>query len=267
MAPFDNNVCVDGESQSRGAASAATHSTNALRVEIASAAELPSQFGSFRIYVFSNNRDTKEHVAMVHGDVFGAQDVPTRVHSECLTGDVLGSLRCDCRPQLERALMRIGKLPRGVVLYMRQEGRGIGLTNKIRAYGLQEQGLDTLDANVALGFGEDEREYGVAAAMLRTLGIRSITIMTNNPDKVKKLEAEGIRIRSRIPHVIAPNPHNEAYLRTKAERSGHWMARAQEADSARASNIAEPQPGGLSRPMWPLSARCGQNQDESEDDE
>jgi len=194
-----------------------------VRVEIASAAELPSEFGAYRVFVFSNDRDTKEHVAMVHGDVFGARDVPTRVHSECLTGDVLGSLRCDCRPQLQRALERIGELPRGVVLYMRQEGRGIGLTNKIRAYALQEQGVDTLDANVALGFGEDEREYGVAAAMLRTLGIRSIALMTNNPDKVAKLEAAGIHVQSRLPHAVAPNPHNRAYLETKARRSGHWL--------------------------------------------
>jgi len=193
------------------------------RVEISGTADLPSQYGAFRVYVFSNNRDTKEHVAMVHGDVFGAHDVPTRVHSECLTGDVLGSLRCDCRPQLERALERIGALARGVLLYMRQEGRGIGLTNKIRAYNLQEQGLDTLDANVALGFGADEREYSIAAAMLRTLGVRSIALMTNNPDKVKKLEADGIVVRSRIPHEIEPNPHNRAYLQTKAERFGHFI--------------------------------------------
>ena len=160
---------------------------------------------------------------MVRGDVFGAHDVPTRVHSECLTGDVLGSLRCDCRPQLERALSRIGALPRGVVLYMRQEGRGIGLTNKIRAYRLQERGMDTLEANVALGFGADEREYGLAAAMLRALGVRSIALMTNSPDKVAKLEAEGMPVHSRIPHVIPPNAHNSAYLATKAHRMGHWL--------------------------------------------
>ncbi len=192
-------------------------------VEIAGTADLPSQFGDFRVYVFSNDRDSKEHLAMVHGEVFGAHDVPTRVHSECLTGDVLGSLRCDCRPQLERALGAVGALPRGLVLYMRQEGRGIGLTNKIRAYRLQEQGMDTLEANVALGFGEDEREYGVAAAMLRTLGVRSITLMTNNPHKVDGLRAEGIVVRSRIPHVIAANPHKRAYLQTKAVRAGHFI--------------------------------------------
>ena len=194
-----------------------------LRVEIASVAELPSQFGEFKVIVFANNRDVKEHLAMVHGDVFGAQDVPTRLHSECLTGDVLGSLRCDCRPQIERALSTVGALPRGIVLYMRQEGRGIGLTNKIRAYRLQESGLDTVDANRALGFKDDEREYGVAAAMLRLLGVRSIQLMTNNPDKVSQLEGCGIVVHERLPHVIAPNPHNRGYLATKARRSGHYL--------------------------------------------
>jgi len=158
---------------------------------------------------------------MVHGDVFGAHDVMTRVHSECLTGDVMGSLRCDCRPQLERALSRIGAMPRGIVLYMRQEGRGIGLTNKIRAYRLQESGMDTVDANLALGFKDDERDYGIAAAMLRTLGVRSIKLMTNNPDKVRQLESYGLDVRERISHVVAPNDHNRAYLQVKARRSGH----------------------------------------------
>lgn len=197
--------------------------TDELRVEIAGVAELPSEFGSYKVYVFANNRDGKEHLAMVHGEVFGAHEVPTRVHSECLTGDVLGSLRCDCRPQLERALRTIGEMPRGIVLYMRQEGRGIGLTNKIRAYGLQEQGMDTVEANLALGFADDAREYGVAAAMLRTLGVRSISLMTNNPDKIRKLESAGIVVRDRLPHVIAPNGHNRRYLATKAKRSGHLL--------------------------------------------
>lgn len=197
--------------------------TDELRVEIAGVAELPSEFGSYKVYVFANNRDGKEHLAMVHGEVFGAHEVPTRVHSECLTGDVLGSLRCDCRPQLERALRTIGEMPRGIVLYMRQEGRGIGLTNKIRAYGLQEQGMDTVEANLALGFADDAREYGVAAAMLRTLGVRSISLMTNNPDKIRKLESAGIVVRDRLPHVIAPNGHNRRYLATKARRSGHLL--------------------------------------------
>lgn len=198
-------------------------STEPLRVDIASIAELPSEFGDFRIVVFSNNRDGKEHLAMVHGDVFGVHGVTTRVHSECLTGDVMGSLRCDCRPQLARAMTRIGAMPRGVVLYMRQEGRGIGLTNKIRAYRLQEAGLDTVDANLALGFKDDERDYGIAAAMLRTLGVRSVHLMTNNPDKVRQLEAHGVIIRERVAHVVAANDHNRGYLQAKVRRSGHIM--------------------------------------------
>ncbi len=194
-----------------------------LRVSIESEAALPSEFGDFRIFVFSNNRDGKEHLAMVHKDVFGAHDVVTRVHSECLTGDVMGSLRCDCRLQLERSLRHVGSLPRGIVLYMRQEGRGIGLTNKIRAYRLQEQGMDTVEANLALGFQDDQRDYTIAAAMLRALGVRSICLMTNNPDKVRKLEREGIVVRQRMPIQIAANPHNRRYLATKAARSGHLL--------------------------------------------
>jgi GTP cyclohydrolase II len=192
-----------------------------VTVEVASRANLPSEFGEFAIYVFHNNRDDKEHLAMVHGDVFGANDVATRLHSECLTGDVMASLRCDCRAQLEKALREIGRLPRGIVLYMRQEGRGIGLTNKIRAYALQEAGLDTVEANLALGFKDDERTYDVAAAMLGVLGVASIGLMTNNPDKVRKLEQAGVSIRERIAHSVAPNAHNQNYLATKAKKSGH----------------------------------------------
>lgn len=193
------------------------------RVHIASTAKLPTQFGEFRIVVFANDRDDKEHIAIVRGTVFGSHNVLTRLHSECLTGDVLGSLRCDCRGQLERALQTIGQEPNGIVLYMRQEGRGIGLTNKIRAYELQEGGHDTVSANLALGFRDDERDYGVAAAMLRTLGVRSIRLLTNNPDKIRKLEHLGIHVQERVPHVIPPNAHNVEYLRTKVHRSGHLI--------------------------------------------
>jgi GTP cyclohydrolase II len=192
-------------------------------VKVVGLADLPSRFGSFRIVAFWNNRDAKEHVAMVHGDVVGGSDVPMRLHSECLTGDVMGSLRCDCRDQLEVALRQIGSMERGLLLYLRQEGRGIGLINKIRAYALQDEGLDTVEANVALGFRDDERDYSIAAHMIRSLDVRSIKLMTNNPSKINQLVQHGIHVAGRLPHVIPPNPHNRFYLETKASRSGHWI--------------------------------------------
>jgi GTP cyclohydrolase II len=196
---------------------------NLCVAKVEASALLPSQFGDFRIYAFSNTDDNKEHLAIVRGDVFGAYDVPTRIHSECLTGDVLGSLRCDCRAQLELALKRIGESSRGIVLYLRQEGRGIGLTNKIRAYQLQEQGLDTIDANLALGFAADERRYDVAVSMLRSLGVRSVGLMTNNPDKVAQLERGGMHVSGRIAHQAGICVQNHRYLETKRLRSGHSL--------------------------------------------
>jgi len=193
-------------------------------VKVAAVARLPSRFGVFHIVAFWNNRDGKEHIAMVHGDVMGAEDVPTRLHSECLTGDVMGSLRCDCRDQLEVAMQKIGAHERGVVLYMRQEGRGIGLINKVRAYALQDQGLDTVDANVALGFKDDERDYEVAGHMVASLNVGSIRLMTNNPKKVDALTQLGVKVSDRIPHVIPANEWNRFYLETKASRSGHQIA-------------------------------------------
>ena len=192
-------------------------------MKVDAVAELPTRFGRFRIVAFWNNRDGKEHIALVHGDVLGAEEVPTRLHSECLTGDVMGSLRCDCRDQLETALRDLGSRERGLLLYLRQEGRGIGLVNKVRAYALQDRGLDTVDANVALGFDDDERDYAVAAHMLSSLDVSSVQLMTNNPDKVRQLEQHGIRVTARIPHVMSPNEHNRFYLETKAARSGHLM--------------------------------------------
>jgi len=162
-------------------------------VRIAAIAELPSRFGFFQIVAFYNTKDGKEHVAVVHGDVSGKENVPVRIHSECLTGDVLGSLRCDCRDQLETALRMIGQMEGGLLLYMRQEGRGIGLVNKIRAYGLQEHGYDTVEANLALGFRDDERDYSVAAHMLESLHVRSIRLITNNPRKIEDLAHLGSR--------------------------------------------------------------------------
>jgi len=192
-------------------------------VKIAAIAELPSRFGQFHIVAFYNNRDDKEHVAIVRGDVTNAEDVPVRVHSECLTGDVIGSLRCDCRDQLESALKMIGQMEKGILLYMRQEGRGIGLVNKIRAYGLQEYGYDTVEANLALGFHDDERDYSVAAHMLMSLKVKSIKLITNNPHKIKDLTEHGIVVTGRIPHIMQPNDYNRFYLETKAHKSGHMI--------------------------------------------
>jgi GTP cyclohydrolase II len=192
-------------------------------VKVVAVAELPTRFGRFRLVGFWNNRDGKEHVAMVHGDVVGAAEVPVRLHSECLTGDVMGSLRCDCRDQLTVGLESIQKQERGVLLYLRQEGRGIGLLNKIRAYALQEAGLDTVEANRALGFRDDERDYAVAAHMLQSLGVQSVRLITNNPEKMRQLTQYGVTVAGRIPHVIPPNVHNRFYLETKARRSGHLI--------------------------------------------
>jgi len=192
-------------------------------VRVEAVADLPSRFGDFRIVAFWNNRDGKDHVAMVHGDVMGAEDLPVRLHSECLTGDVMGSLRCDCRDQLEVALRTLGGMERGLLLYMRQEGRGIGLVNKVKAYALQDKGLDTVEANLALGFRDDERDYAVAAHMLASLNVGSIRLMTNNPNKIRQLEQHGVKVSGRIPHVMPANDHNRFYLQTKAIRSGHFI--------------------------------------------
>lgn len=207
----DHEHCCDG------------YGPDQICVRIIAIAELPSRFGNFHVVAFYNNKDGKEHAALVHGDVIGAENVPVRIHSECLTGDVFGSLRCDCRDQLETALRTIGQMENGILLYLRQEGRGIGFINKIRAYSLQDHGLDTVDANLALGFRDNEREYWIAAHMLDSLKVRSIRLMTNNPRKIDELKRYGIRITERIPLVIPPNPYNEFYLKTKALKSGHWI--------------------------------------------
>lgn len=221
-------------------------------VRIVAMAELPSRFGDFHIVAFENNRDGKEHVAITKGDVIGAENVPVRLHSECLTGDVFGSLRCDCRDQLEAALKAIGQMERGMVLYLRQEGRGIGLINKIRAYSLQDQGLDTVQANLALGFRDDERDYAVAAHMLMSLKIKSIQLMTNNPSKIRQLTQYGIQVNGRIPHVMEPNQYNRFYLETKAAKSGHLIDfhgkqhLAEQSDRPIIEGMSEDQIGALS---------------------
>lgn len=193
-------------------------------VRIAAAAELPTRFGDFHVVGFWNPVDGKEHAAFVHGhEAIDGAAVPVRIHSECLTGDAIGSLRCDCRDQLEASLRQLATMPYGVLLYLRQEGRGIGLTNKVRAYELQDHGLDTVEANLALGFRDDERDYSIAAHMLSSLGVRSVVLMTNNPRKLDGLRGLGVDVVDRIPLVMEPNPHNRRYLATKAEKSGHLL--------------------------------------------
>lgn len=192
-------------------------------VERFSEADLPTARGTFRTVVFRERRNSREHVALVMGEVSGQEGVPVRVHSECLTSEVFGSLKCDCRAQLDRALDFVAQGGTGIVLYLRQEGRGIGLGNKIKAYALQARGADTLEANRMLGFPDDLRTYDIAADMLRQLGVRSVDLITNNPLKIAGLVEEGIPVRRRIPSRTQHNPHNVGYLRTKRERSGHLI--------------------------------------------
>jgi GTP cyclohydrolase II/3,4-dihydroxy 2-butanone 4-phosphate synthase/GTP cyclohydrolase II len=188
-----------------------------------SEADVPTARGSLRTIVFRDRRNGREHVALVVGEVEGREGVPVRVHSECLTSEVFGSLKCDCREQLDRALDFVFQNGCGVVLYLRQEGRGIGLGNKIKAYALQSEGLDTYEANRQLGFADDLRSYDIAAEMLRSLDVRSVDLITNNPLKIAGLVEEGIPVRRRIASRTEHNPHNVDYLKTKRERTGHLI--------------------------------------------
>jgi 3,4-dihydroxy 2-butanone 4-phosphate synthase/GTP cyclohydrolase II len=186
-------------------------------------AKLPTPFGEFTVIAYKSQTDPAEHLALVMGDVVTDDPVLVRVHSQCLTGDVFHSLRCDCGEQVEMAMKRIAGEGRGVVLYMRQEGRGIGIHNKIKAYALQDKGLDTVEANLSLGFKADQRDYGVGAQILADLGVHNMRLMTNNPKKMSGLESYGLKITEQLPITTKPNPHNRRYLKTKQKKMGHLL--------------------------------------------
>ncbi|MFC1914631.1 bifunctional 3,4-dihydroxy-2-butanone-4-phosphate synthase/GTP cyclohydrolase II [Chloroflexota bacterium] len=194
-------------------------------------AKLPTQYGEFTAIAYQSDIDADEHLALVMGDITTEEPVLTRVHSECLTGDVFGSLRCDCGEQVGLALQRIAEEGRGVFLYMRQEGRGIGFHNKIRAYALQDEGLDTVEANLSLGFEPDLRDYGIGAQILVNLDLRQIRLLTNNPKKVIGLEGYGLKVVETIPLIITPNPYNRSYLETKQKKLGHILKISHAAES------------------------------------
>ena len=184
---------------------------------------MPTDYGDFELHLYRATTDGQHHLALVKGDVSGQPGVLVRVHSECLTGDVFGSRRCDCGPQLHQAMKQIAKEGRGVIVYMRQEGRGIGLGAKILAYKLQEGGLDTVEANLKLGFKMDLREYGLGAQILADLGLKTIRLLTNNPKKIVGLEGYGLEVIEQVPIRVLPNPHNARYLKTKREKLGHLV--------------------------------------------
>ena len=212
---------VAGEAQAAAAPEDVMGAVQAPQVRLVTRARLPVEgIDDTQIIAFRDSGTGEDHVALLVGS-FGGRPPLVRLHSECLTGDVFGSLKCDCGPQLKEALRLIGAAGGGVLLYLRQEGRGIGLANKLRAYALQDRGLDTIEANLRLGFADDERGYGVAAAMLRALGADEVRLLTNNPAKVAGLEAAGIRVAERVAHHMPVNPHNADYIATKKAKSGH----------------------------------------------
>jgi 3,4-dihydroxy 2-butanone 4-phosphate synthase/GTP cyclohydrolase II len=197
--------------------------TSEKLVEHVEVVKMPTDYGDFDLHLYRSKVDGKHHVALVRGDVAGRQKVLVRVHSECLTGDVFGSRRCDCGSQLHQAMRQISAAGHGVIVYMRQEGRGIGFAPKIKAYKLQEQGYDTVEANQKLGFDMDLREYGLGAQILVDLGLKTIRLLTNNPKKVVGLEGYGLKIVEQVPIRVKPNPHNEQYLKTKRQKMGHLL--------------------------------------------
>ena len=191
-------------------------------IQLYSKAKLPTRFGIFDIYTFQNE-EKQDHAVLIRGDVENQEDVPVRLHSECLTGDVFGSLRCDCRDQLLTSLRFLGEQKNGMLIYLRQEGRGIGLLNKIKAYSLEDQGLDTVEANLEQGLPADNRKYDFAVDVIRYFKIGSIQLITNNPEKIKFLEEHGIKISKRIPIIIKPTQFDEFYLETKKDKMGHML--------------------------------------------
>lgn len=197
-----------------------------MPVRYIESSHLPTQWGVFEMHGFADADADKEHVVLTMGDVSNGEPVLARVHSECLTGDSLFSMRCDCGSQLQEALRKIAEEGRGVLLYLRQEGRGIGLINKIKAYKLQDEGADTVEANEKLGFGADMRDYTICQPMLEHLNIKSVKLMTNNPRKVEALQGLGVEVAERISLATGQNPHNEKYLATKAGKLGHLMGKA-----------------------------------------
>ena len=192
-------------------------------IRLLTSARIPTQVGEFQLGLYENSLDEKDHLALIHGDIASAENVLVRVHSECYTGDVLGSLRCDCGEQLNTSMRMIAEEGTGIILYLRQEGRGIGLHDKLRAYNLQDKGYDTVDANLALGHGADERDYTIGALILHDLGVKSVRLITNNPEKIERLEAHGISIAERVPLQPHLNEHNTDYLQAKVERMHHML--------------------------------------------
>ncbi len=192
-----------------------------MTVRFVESSKLPTPWGMFTMHGFSDDETDKEHVVLTMGDISGDEPLLARVHSECLTGDALFSMRCDCGPQLQAAMHKISVVGRGVIFYLRQEGRGIGLLNKIKAYHLQDQGADTVEANEQLGFGADMRDYSILKPMLEHLNIKTLKLLTNNPRKVKALQDMGIDVVERMPHETGRNPHNAKYLETKKGKLGH----------------------------------------------